>query len=61
MQDDIRLKVKLLKVKKDISYLQLAKELGIKRNSFYNWLKGYYDLSLTKLNNLIQIIEQKGK
>lgn len=61
MQDDIRLKVKLLKVKKDISYLQLAKELGIKRNSFYNWLKGYYDLSLTKLNNLIQIIEQKGR
>lgn len=61
MQDDIRLKVKLLKVKKDVSYLQLANELGIKRNSFYNWLKGYYDLSFTKLKNLIQIIEQKGR
>lgn len=41
----LRKQVKELKVYQDINYKEIAEYLEIQRNSFYNWLKGYYNLS----------------
>lgn len=43
--DFLRKQVKELKIFQDISYKEIAEYLEIQRNSFYNWLKGYYNLS----------------
>ena len=48
MNDELRRKVKELKVYQDITYKELAEYLEIQRNSFYNWLKGYYNFSEEK-------------
>lgn len=48
MNDELRRKCKELKAFQDISYKEMATYLEIKRNSFYNWLKGYYNLSIEK-------------
>lgn len=40
MQDNLRKEVKLLKALQSISYTEIADYLEIKKNSFYNWLKG---------------------
>lgn len=45
MNEALRRKVKELKVYQDISYKEVAEYLEIQRNSFYNWLKGYYNLN----------------
>lgn len=45
MQDELRKSVKMLKVLQGVTYTELAGLLEIKRNSFYNWLKGQYDFS----------------
>lgn len=56
MQDELRNKVKLLKALQDISYNELSQHLEIHRNSFYNWLKGYYNLSAEKEKRLREIL-----
>lgn len=56
MNEALRRKVKELKVYQDISYKELAEYLEIQRNSFYNWLKGYYNLSEEKQQQLTDII-----
>lgn len=56
MQEELRKKVKMLKALQDISYLEIAEYLEINKNSFYNWLKGYYNLSADNTNRLIDII-----
>lgn len=48
MNEELRRKCKELKAFQDISYQEMATYLEIKRNSFYNWLKGYYNLSIEK-------------
>lgn len=48
MNDNLRLSVKELKMMYGVNYNEIAEYLEIKRNSFYNWLKGYYDLSIEK-------------
>ena len=56
MQEKLREKVKLLKALQDVSYTEIAAHLEIHKNSFYNWLKGYYNLSTEKTERLIEII-----
>ena len=57
MQDILRKKVKVLKALQNITYTEIAEDLEINRNSFYNWLSGQYDLSKEKENRLIEIID----
>lgn len=56
MQEDLRKQVRLLKALQGVSYTEFAEDLEIHRNSFYNWLKGYYNLSLEKELRLKEII-----
>lgn len=56
MQEKLRKEVKLLKALQGISYNEIACYLEIHRNSFYNWLKGYYNLSAENEKRLIEII-----
>ena len=56
MNEILRKQVKELKMFQDISYKEIAEYLQISRNGFYNWLKGYYNLSDTKQEELKQII-----
>ncbi len=56
MNEALRKQVKELKVYQDITYKELAEYLEIQRNSFYNWLKGYYNLSDDKQRKLNEII-----
>lgn len=56
MQENLRKQVKLLKALQDISYKEIAEHLEINKNSFYNWLKGYYDFSAEKEQRLIEIL-----
>lgn len=56
MNEALRKQVKELKVYQDITYKELAEYLEIQRNSFYNWLKGYYNLSEEKQIQLQDII-----
>ena len=48
MNEMLRKKCKELKAFQDIPYTEIAAYLEIKKNSFYNWLKGYYNLSEEK-------------
>ena len=57
MNEALRKKVKELKVYQDISYKEVAEYLEIQRNSFYNWLKGYYNLNEENQKRLQQIID----
>lgn len=56
MQEKLRKEVKLLKALQGISYNEIAGYLEVHRNSFYNWLKGYYNLSAENEKRLIEII-----
>jgi transposase len=56
MQNKLRKEIKLLKALQGVSYNEIAEHLEIHKNSFYNWLKGYYNLSAEKENRLIEII-----
>lgn len=56
--EELRKKVKLLKATDGIkSYYELAELLGMANGSFYNWLRGSYDLGTDKRTQLKQIIE----
>ena len=58
MNDFLRREVKLLKALQGISYTELAENyLEIKKNSFYSWLHGDFDLSKEKQNLLYDVIE----
>ena len=55
---DLRRKVKLLKAADSIkSYAELAEMLEMSRDSFYNWLRGYYDFGAAKKERLREIID----
>lgn len=55
-QEKLRKQVKILKAVQGISYGELSEYLEIKKQSFYNWLKGQYELSREKENRLCEII-----
>ena len=59
MQDIIRMAVKRYKVETDTNYKTIANELNITKNSFYNWLKGYYDLSDEKVHLLQMLLNNR--
>lgn len=50
--------VKLLKALHNVSYGSVAKELGINRNSLYNWMRGAYSFSKEKQETLQDIIDR---
>lgn len=57
MNNYLRLQVKLLKALQGISYKELAEEyLGIRQDSFYSWLKGYYNLGEEKQKQLYDVV-----
>ena len=56
MQEKLRKQVKLLKALQNISYKEISEHLEINKNSFYNWLKGYYNFSRAKEQRLIEIL-----
>ena len=56
MNDKLRKEVKLLKALQGISYKEIADYLEIRQDSFYNWLKGYYDLGEERQHRLFDVI-----
>ena len=57
MNNYLRIEVKLLKALQGITYKELAEEyLGIRQDSFYSWLKGYYDLGEEKQKQLYDVV-----
>ena len=56
MNEKLRIECKNLKAFQNKSYKELAENLEIKTDSFYCWLKGYYNLSLEKQQRLEEII-----
>ena len=56
MNEDLRKDVKLLKALQGISYKEVAEFLEIRQDSFYNWLKGYYDFSEERQRRLLDVI-----
>lgn len=56
-QDYLRKQVKLAKeMNSDWKYYQFAEVINITPASFYNWLKGYYELSYQKQNELLYLV-----
>lgn len=52
-QENLREEVKKLKWEDGITYKEIAEELlGIKYNSFVNWIHGYYDLGEKRIRQL---------
>lgn len=56
MNDKLRKEVKLLKALQGISYKEIAEFLEIRQDSFYNWLKGYYEFSEERQRRLLDVI-----
>lgn len=56
MNDELRKQCKELKLFQGVAYTEIAGFLEVKRNSFYNWLKGYYDFSEERQARLKEII-----
>ena len=56
MDDFLRNECKLLKVYQGITYKEIADYLEIKQDSFYSWLKGYYNFSLERKEQLKDIL-----
>lgn len=56
MNNYLREQCKLLKALQNISYKELAEYLEIKQDSFYSWLRGYYNLSDEKQQRLKEIL-----
>lgn len=56
MNDELRKQCKELKVFQGVPYTEIAGVLDVKRNSFYNWLKGYYDFSEERQARLKEVI-----
>ena len=56
-QDYLRQEVKLAKaLEEDLYYKDMANYIGITEYSFYNFLKGYYDLSYKKEKMLHEVL-----
>ena len=60
MQTELREKVRIFKIIKKKSYKEIAKELNININSFYNWLNEHYELGEEK-ERVLQGILRQGK
>lgn len=56
MNDKLRKEVKLLKALQGVSYKEIAELLEIRQDSFYNWLKGYYEFGNERQHRLLEVI-----
>ena len=56
MNEKLRKEVKLLKALQGIRYKEVAEFLEIRQDSFYNWLKGYYEFSEERQRMLLDVI-----
>ena len=56
MDNYLRKEAKLLKALQGVSYKELAEHLEIKTDSFYCWMKGYYNFSPERQARLLEII-----
>ena len=56
MNDNLRKEVKLLKALQGVSYKEIAELLEIRQDSFYNWLKGYYEFGEERQHRLLEVI-----
>ena len=56
MNDKLRKEVKLLKALQGVSYKEIAELLEIRQDSFYNWLKGYYEFGEERQHRLLEVI-----
>lgn len=56
MNDKLRKEVKLLKALQGVSYKEIAELLEIRQDSFYNWLKGYYEFGDERQHRLLEVI-----
>ena len=56
LNENLRKEVKLLKALQGISYKDVAEFLEIRQDSFYNWLKGYYEFSEERQRRLLDVI-----
>ena len=56
MDDLLRQQCRELKIYQGVKYSEIADYLEIKKNSFYNWLKGYYEFSEERQRRLLDVI-----
>ena len=56
MNDKLRKEVKLLKALQGVCYKEIAVLLEIRQDSFYNWLKGYYEFGNERQHRLLEVI-----
>lgn len=56
MNDFLRNQVKMLKVLQGVKYKEIAEYLEIRQDSFYNWLKGYYNFGKARQARLLEVI-----
>lgn len=57
MNEFLRKECKLLKAMQGVSYKELAELLEVRQDSFYSWLKGYYDYSDRRQLRLKEILD----
>ena len=57
MIEDLRKRCKLAKALNGVSYKDLSNYLDIRQDSFYCWLKGYYELSYSKQIKLQMLLD----
>ena len=57
MNEFLRKECKLLKAVQGVSYKELAELLEVRQDSFYSWLKGYYDYSDRRQERLKEILD----
>ena len=56
MNDKLRKEVKILKALQGVSYKEIAELLEIRQDSFYNWLKGYYEFGNERQHRILEVI-----
>lgn len=56
MDDILRNECKYLKCYQGITYKEIAEYLEVRQDSFYSWLKGYYNFSIKRKEQLKDII-----
>lgn len=57
MNEFLRKECKMLKAMQGVSYKELAELLEVRQDSFYSWLKGYYDYSDRRQFQLKEILD----
>lgn len=56
MNDYLRNECKMLKVLQGVSYKELAELIEVRQDTFYSWLKGYFNYSPSRQNRLKEVI-----